>query len=226
MAAVAGNQGDGDRAGAAVAHGIVDRLLDDAVEMDRGRGVDRGQPAPLAKPAGDAEEKLRLVGQLLERRGQSGALERHGTEASDQRAGVSDRVIGQPRDQIRLRGFGGVRAPQPVPERGGLAGQAGELLAQAVMQIGSNPLTYGVGDGELAPLAQPFFRHIPIAKGHPQPTLSGDPDGRLGVPIPDHAPGPILDDRYSGSFGRHGKHMVSALLSSYGRGMPTGVPPR
>src|SRR6185369_17393031 len=99
-------EADPDMPRLAVAHGVVDRLLRDAVELDRGLGAGLRQFRVVAQTARDAEKTLGGGGELADRGEKSVLLELDGVEAARKRARLRERLIGEVRDLRRGCAFG------------------------------------------------------------------------------------------------------------------------
>ena len=132
-----------------VLRGIGHRLLRDAVQVQRVHGFESAiQRVVRLATHVDVEHRRQAAREFLERQRQAAAIEGHRRQAARQRARREDGVVDQQRDFLDRRRQRRRLALGAILEAAQQQRDAGELLAEAVVQVVADALLLAVADLE------------------------------------------------------------------------------
>src|SRR5258705_2763968 len=131
----------------AVAHGIGNRLLRDAVEVVRRRLIDgKHGPHTAAQAHVDAVHFARPRREAAQLKYESAAVQAHGREAARERASAFDRVVHEHDDLVDVGGEARIALADPAREATQHERDAGQFLAEPVVQVAADALLFAVRD--------------------------------------------------------------------------------
>ena len=114
---------------------VVHRLLGDVVQVRRHPDVGHQDRLGALEPTGDVEQILDLHRPLLERGHEALCVREHRHQAAGQLAGLVDGVVHQTHDLGRMGRLGRVRLGQLLRQHLAHERDAGQVLAQPVVQV-------------------------------------------------------------------------------------------
>jgi hypothetical protein len=144
--AIGRSEADENVFGFAMFDGVVHRFLSDAVKM-RGHGrIMDAEQFVHSELALHLVKVFDLGAEILQRGNQAVGFELNDVEPSSQLAGVRESIIDELMNLGGLRSFGRSFGREPLFEHFAQEGDAGELLAEPVVQIIANAALLPVGD--------------------------------------------------------------------------------
>ena len=141
-----------------VLHGVGDRLLRDAEQVRGHRTADGGNISQAAERASDPKLPLAVARQRLERRRQLCAELGQRIEAARERHALRDRALHERAELPGIAGLGQLARRELPRQRSRHDRDAGELLAEVVVEVSGDPLAL-----VLAALEHLLFE--PLARG-------------------------------------------------------------
>jgi hypothetical protein len=174
---------DGDAPGVGMLDGVIDRLLRNPVQVQGVARLADGDRAAGDKAALDAVQPLHLEGQVLERRFEAAGLKLHGAKAAGERARLGDRFLDQGGDGRGLLGFGPALHLQLVAQRGAEAGDAGEVLAQPVVEIAADAVFFRIADAQQFALDELSLRDVAAEEKRPAAEFAVEEEEEVRIPL-------------------------------------------